>query len=135
MHATSSVVLNGIEVLAGAPDEIHLRAPNILESIGGMKKDIMGAKAMSLDMEEMLISLSVSAAASPAAHVAMGKLKKLACCRVHLSHIPSPGDEAGLRRLGVHLTSEASFSSNDLSPWRIAPLRSARRQRKSYWKH
>jgi len=31
-----------------------------------------------------------------------------------LTHIPRPGDEAGLRRLGVNLTSEPHFSTRDL---------------------
>jgi uncharacterized protein (UPF0371 family) len=114
MHATSSLVLNAVKTLAGIPDEIHLLAPNILESIGTMKSDIMGSKSMSLDLEETLISLSISAATSPTAQVAVAKLKDLAGCQVHLSHIPSPGDEAGLRKLGVHLTSEPNFSSKDL---------------------
>ena len=33
---------------------------------------------------------------------------------VHLTHIPTPGDEAGLRRLGVNLTSDPNFSSKNL---------------------
>jgi uncharacterized protein (UPF0371 family) len=44
----------------------------------------------------------------------MDKLKDLCGCEVHLTHIPRPGDEAGLRRLGVNLTSEPNFSTRDL---------------------
>jgi uncharacterized protein (UPF0371 family) len=33
---------------------------------------------------------------------------------VHLTHIPSPGDETGLRRLGVNLTSDPNFSTKNL---------------------
>ena len=35
-------------------------------------------------------------------------------CEVHLTHIPPPGDEAGLRKLGVNLTSDAQFVTNQL---------------------
>jgi uncharacterized protein (UPF0371 family) len=31
-----------------------------------------------------------------------------------MTHIPTPGDEAGLRRLGVHLTSDPDFATKDL---------------------
>jgi uncharacterized protein (UPF0371 family) len=31
-----------------------------------------------------------------------------------MTHMPTPGDEAGLRRLGVHLTSDPHFASKDL---------------------
>ncbi len=44
----------------------------------------------------------------------MEKLNEMCGCEVHLTHIPTPGDEAGLRKLGVNLTSEPEFSSNSL---------------------
>ncbi|MEK6796009.1 MAG: DUF1846 domain-containing protein [Spirochaetota bacterium] len=42
------------------------------------------------------------------------KLKELRGCEVHITHIPTPGDEAGLRRLGVNLTSDPNFSTKNL---------------------
>jgi uncharacterized protein (UPF0371 family) len=33
---------------------------------------------------------------------------------VHLTHIPTPGHEAGLRKLGVNLTSEPEFATKSL---------------------
>jgi uncharacterized protein (UPF0371 family) len=42
------------------------------------------------------------------------QLKELENCEVHMTHIPTPGDEAGLRRLGVNLTSDPNFSSKNL---------------------
>jgi uncharacterized protein (UPF0371 family) len=65
-------------------------------------------------MEEALIALSISATTNPAAQLAMEKLKDLRNCEIHMTHIPTPGDEAGLRRLGVNLTSDPNFSSKDL---------------------
>jgi uncharacterized protein (UPF0371 family) len=44
----------------------------------------------------------------------MEKLGELQGCEVHMTHIPTPGDEAGLRRLGVNLTSDPNFSTNNL---------------------
>ena len=41
-------------------------------------------------------------------------MKELEHCEVHMTHIPTPGDEAGLRRLGVNLTSDPNFSSKNL---------------------
>ncbi|MCK5760412.1 MAG: DUF1846 family protein, partial [Candidatus Delongbacteria bacterium] len=38
----------------------------------------------------------------------------LARCEVHITHIPSPGDEVGMRKLGVHLTSDPVFSTKNL---------------------
>lgn len=114
MHASSSLVLNAIKKLAQIPDPIHLLAPNILESVGSLKKDVLNSKAVSLDLEEALITLSISAATNPTAQFAMDKLLELRGCEVHLTHIPSPGDETGLRRLGVNLTSSPNFSGKEL---------------------
>jgi uncharacterized protein (UPF0371 family) len=114
MHAASSMILNAIKTLAGIPDEIHLLAPGVIESIGSLKKDILKSKAISLDLEETLIALSVSITTNPTGQMAMAKLKQLKNCEVHLTHIPTPGDEAGLRRLGVNLTSDPNFPSRAL---------------------
>jgi uncharacterized protein (UPF0371 family) len=114
MHATSSLILNAIKHLAEIPDKVHLLSPDILDSIGKLKKDITGSKAVSLDLEETLIALSIGAASNPTAKRAVDTLKELHGCEMHTTHIPTPGDEAGLRKLGVNLTSDPNFSTKSL---------------------
>ena len=114
MHASSSLVLNAIKVLAEIPDRIHLLSPNILQSISSFEREILEEKAVSLNLNETLITLSISAAHNPTTHYAMEKLKDLKGCEVHLTHIPSPGDETGFRRLGVNLTSDPIFATKSL---------------------
>ncbi|MFH1876654.1 MAG: DUF1846 domain-containing protein [Candidatus Omnitrophota bacterium] len=114
MHSASSLVCNAIKKLAGIPDKIHLLPPAIIDSIRNLKKDILAARTVSLDLEETMIALSISAGTNPAAQLAMEKLKELQGCEVHMTHIPTPGDEAGLRRLGVNLTTEPIFSTKTL---------------------
>jgi len=114
MHAASSVVIHAIKHLAGIPDKIKLLPPTITGSIGKLKTEILDEKNVSLDLEEALIALSISATTNPAAELALEKLKELHNCEVHMTHIPTPGDEAGLRRMGVNLTTDPNFSTNDL---------------------
>jgi uncharacterized protein (UPF0371 family) len=114
MQASSSLVLNAIKILAEIPDKIHLLSPSIIESIANLKKNISGEKTISLDLEEALIALSISATTNPTAQLAMEKLKELSGCEIHMTHIPTPGDEMGLRRLGVNLTSDPNFSTKSL---------------------
>lgn len=114
MHAASSLVLHAIKALAGIPHKIKLLPPYITDSVRSMKTDILHEKSVSLDLEETLIALSISATTNPAAQLAIEKLKELRDCEVHITHIPTPGDEAGLRRLKVNLTSEPNFSTRDL---------------------
>ena len=114
MHAASALVLNAVKHLANIPDTMHLLPPNIMESISHFKKDVLRGRMVSLDLEETLSALSISAIMNPAAQMAVEKLKELSGCEVHMTHMPTPGDEAGLRKLGVNLTSDPDFSTKRL---------------------
>jgi len=114
MHAASSLVLHAIKHLAGIPEKIMLLPPYITDSVGKLKMEIMNEKALSLDLDETLIALSISTTTNSAAQLALEQLNELQGCEVHMTHMPTPGDEAGLRRLGVNLTSDPNFSTNNL---------------------
>jgi uncharacterized protein (UPF0371 family) len=114
MHAASSLILNAVKKLAGIPANIPLLTTSIIESVAALKKNILGAKTVNLDLSEVLICLSLNATANPMAQLALEKLKELHGCEVHTTHLPTPGDEAGLRRLGINLTSEPNFSDKTL---------------------
>jgi len=114
MHAASSLVLNAIKRLSGIPDDIHLLAPNVMQSIGEFKNDIYSSRSISLNLEETLIALSISAATNPTAQAALKKLKDIRGCDMHMTHMPTPGDEVGLRKLGVNLTTDPNFASKAL---------------------
>jgi uncharacterized protein (UPF0371 family) len=114
MHAASSLVIHAIKHLAEIPDKIKLLPPHVTDSVRNLKTEILNEITLSLDLVEALIALSISATTNPAAQLAMEKLGELQGCEVHMTHIPTPGDEAGLRRLGVNLTSDPNFSTNNL---------------------
>ncbi len=114
LHAASSCVLNAIKYLAKLPDELFLIAPDVIDSVGRLKKEVLKNRRISLDLSETLVALAVSMPTNPSARLAMKKLSGLAGCEMHLSHIPTPGDEAGLRKLGINLTSDANYAGNEL---------------------
>ena len=114
MHASSSLILNATKSLAHIPDEILLLSPNIISQISKYKEEILGVESTSLDLEETLIALSISATTNPTAELAMKKLGEVKGCEMHMTHIPTPGDEVGLKRLGVNLTTDGKSSSHDL---------------------
>ena len=114
MHAASSLVINATKHLSGLPKKLHLLPKNITDSIRHLKKDVLNGKMISLDLEETLIALSISAISNPAAQMAVEHLKLLRGCELHITHIPTTGDQAGLRKLGVNLTSDPDFSSKSL---------------------
>jgi len=114
INAPSALILNALKKLAEIPDRIHLLSPQVIESIKNLKKSILGMKTVSLDLEETLIALAICAATNPTSQLAMEQLKDLKGCEMHMTHIPTPGDDAGLRRLGINLTTDPDFSSTSL---------------------
>ncbi len=114
MHASSSLILNAVKALANIPDEILLLSPHIISQISKLKEGILNAEPESLDLEETLIALSISATTNHTAELAMNKLSELRGCEVHITHIPTPGDEVGLKMIGVNLTTDGKFSSHNL---------------------
>jgi len=114
MHAASSAVINALKQLAGIPDHIHLLSPGILEQTRYLKEKLLGSKTLSLDMTEVLTCLAITASTSPPSQLALEKLKELRACEMHSTHLPTPGDEMGLRRLGINLTSDPAFASKNL---------------------
>jgi uncharacterized protein (UPF0371 family) len=114
MHASSSLILNAAKHLAGLPDNMYLLPGNIIDSVTYLKKNILEGKMVSLDVDETLIVLGISALSNPAAKMALENLKMLRDCEIHLTHIPTPGDEAGLRKLRVNVTCDPEYSSKSL---------------------
>ncbi len=106
LHAESAAILNAIKTLANIPDEIHLLSSNVLEKITDLKKGVLGAKSESLNVGETIISLAISAATNPTAAVGVKMLGKLKGCEMHVTHVLSNGDESGLRKLGLNVTTD-----------------------------
>jgi uncharacterized protein (UPF0371 family) len=114
MHAAACLILNTGKHLAGIPSTLDLLPKSIIESLNHFKRDVLKGNRLSLDLEETLIALSISATTNPIAQSAMEKLIEIRGCDVHITHIPTPGDEAGLRKLGLNLTCDPDFSTNHL---------------------
>ncbi len=113
MHASGAVILNAVKKLAGIEDDVHLLAPATIESIRSLKRSI-NSFPLRLDLEEVLVALSVNATVFKPASDGMAKLTELRGCEAHLTHIPSPGDESGLRNLGIYVTCDPLFGSRRL---------------------
>ena len=114
LQASSSLILNAAKHLAGLPDKMYLLPEVMIDSVTHLKRDVLNGKIVSLDVDETLIVLGISALSNPAAKMALENLKLLRDCEVHLTHIPTPGDEAGWRKLKVNLTCDPEYSSKSL---------------------
>ena len=110
LHAESAAVLNAVKVMAGIPDNIHLLPPSVIRSINRLKTKTYGEKSESIMLDEALIALAISASGNPMAETCIGMLGRLRGCEMHTTHMPSAGDEGGLRKLGLNVTTDALAS-------------------------
>ena len=62
----------------------------------------------------MLIALAASANLDPKAACALAQLAALKGCQAHCSVLLSPPDESTYRRLGLQLTCEPRYQTNQL---------------------
>ncbi|EOH98371.1 ATP-dependent Zn protease [Enterococcus haemoperoxidus ATCC BAA-382] len=114
MDSCSSAILNSIKTLANISDEILLLSPVILETIQTMKRKDLHSKITALKANEILIALAISAVTNPTAQLAYDKLSELNGVQAHSTVMLSKNDEQTLRELGLDITSDAVYPSENL---------------------
>lgn len=113
MVATAAMVLNAIKKLAGIQDDALIISPTILESLGNTKTGVFHDKS-SLNLEEVIMALTLTKMTNPLAEQALNELPKLRGCIAHCTAILSEKDEQALKALGIDITTNPEFSSNNL---------------------
>lgn len=114
MVAAASAILNAIKKLSGLSDDIYLLSPNVLETIQHLKTNILHNEKSSLNVEEILSALTISATTNPSAQVAVEKLLLLFGCKAHCTAILSDRDEQTLRELGLDVTCDPEYLTTNL---------------------
>ena len=109
--ASPALILNALKVLAGIPDDIHLIPPDFFKPVQKMKLNYLGADNPRLNINDVLIALSIYASRDENAAKALAQLPKLKGSDVHISVIPSSANEAAWRKLGVNLTCEPRYKT------------------------
>lgn len=114
MSASAAAVLNAIKILARIPDTIHLLSPVTLEPIIRLKQSLEKKGDYALNLEEVLIALSISGATNPTAQLAIDMLPQLKNCQAHSTVMLEPSDEKAMKKLSFELTSDPEFPSAKL---------------------
>lgn len=113
MSCSSSMIINSIKHLAKIDDGIHLISPVILEPILKLKKEVYENDEV-LNLNDVLIALSICAATNPVVEKALAKIKELKYLDAHSTCILPNNDLNILRKLKINVTSEPEYSSNEL---------------------
>lgn len=114
MVAAGAAVLNAIKKLADIPDDLYVISPAVFKSIQELKGDILNQDRTSLNLEEILTALSISAESNSCAEKAIKKLEQLKGCQAHCTAILSQRDEQSLRSMGIDVTSDPEYLTTNL---------------------
>ena len=113
MTSPASALLNAVKLLAGMADSLHLLSPVVLEPIRRMKRDMLHTHPTRMNLSEILLAMSICAATNPTVELAMSKLPELAGCEAHATVMLTDSDENTLRKLGVNLTCDPEYCTNE----------------------
>ncbi len=114
LGSSAAALLNALKELGKIDDDMYLLSPVVIEPIQKLKTKNLGSKNPRLHTDEILITLSISAATSPVAARALKNLDKLKGCEMHSTVILSHVDEKTLKKLGINLTCEPKYSTKKL---------------------
>jgi len=114
MSAPASCFINAVKKLAGITDDIYLISPGVLEPVIHLKKEIYGDPNAKLNMQDVLLGLSMSETSNPLAKLALEQAKKFNGMDSHSTVFPFLTDLAVLRHLNINTTSEAEYYLNNL---------------------
>lgn len=113
LGAASAALLNALKVLGGIEHELHLVSPKAIEPIQRLKTNYLGSRNPRLHTDEILIALSTSAASDANAELAMEQIPKLKGLEAHSSVLLSSVDEQVFKRLGIHLTCDGKYETEN----------------------
>ena len=114
MESSATVMLNALKYLANINDDMLLLAPLILQPITELKSKVNGEKDSLLNLEEVLIALSICAVTNTMAEKALSKIDLLKNCKAHSTTIISLTDEQMFSKLGIQITSDPVFANTNL---------------------
>ena len=114
LGASAAMLLNVLKALGGIAHDELLLPPEVIEPVQELKCRYLGNHNPRLHTDEALIALSVSAATSRQAAIAMQQLPKLKGLEAHTTVILSSADTNVFRRLGINLSCDPCYQSTKL---------------------
>ncbi len=114
LSAASSLIINAIKELNHIDDKVYLLSPAVLEPIMKLKESTFFNKTYNLNLQEVLIALSICSVTNPIIEKAIQSLEQLKGCEAHASYMVSNGDLSILKRLRINLTCEPVFANDNI---------------------
>ncbi len=106
----SSLLINAIKELTNIPDDVYLLSPSVLNPILKLKENTIYKKYSKLNLQEVLIALSICSATNPIIVTGLKNLEKLKDSDAHATYIVTDGELKIFKNLKINLTCEPKFS-------------------------
>ena len=114
LESVSAMLLNALKAITGIPDEIHLLAPEVIEPVRELKCQYLSRTYKKLNVNEILIALSISAHTSATAAHVLKHLPMLAGCDIHSTVMLASADMEVLKKLGLNVTCEPKYQIKEI---------------------
>lgn len=106
LSASSAAIINILKEITGIPDEVYLLSPSILEGIFKTKQHTSYRTSYCLNVQEVLIALSICSSTNPIIEKMISKIKELRGCEAHSTYIIERSEMNVIKNLGINLTCE-----------------------------
>ena len=114
VSASGAVVLNALRTLAGMGDDFDVITDDILLPIVEYRTKILKSHTSVLNLDDILVALSICSAKNEKAKKALSKIGELNGCEAHCTYILSSAEEQTLKKLGINVTCEPVFLNSHL---------------------
>ena len=109
LSAASAMLINALKEINNIPDDVHLLSADVLEKIIKTKKNISYRTSYYLNVQEVLIALSICSNMNPIIEKTLKNLDKLHGTEAHATYIIEKSEINVLKNLGINLTCEAKM--------------------------
>jgi len=106
LSASSAAIINILKEITNIPDEVYLLSPAILEGIFKTKQHTSYRTSYCLNVQEVLIALSICSSTNPIIEKIISKIKDLRGLEAHSTYIIEQSEMNVLKNLGINLTCE-----------------------------
>lgn len=114
LENVSAMLLNALKEITSIPDEIHLLAPEVIGPVRELKCQYLSRTYKKLNVNEILIALSISAHTSATAAYVLKHLPSLAGCDIHSTVMLPSADVEVLKKLGLNVTCEPKYQIKEI---------------------
>ena len=106
LSASSAAIINVLKEINKIPDEVYLLSPSILEEIFKTKQHTSYRTSYCLNVQEVLIALSICSSTNPIIEKMISKINELRGCEAHSTYIIEQSELNVIKNLGINLTCE-----------------------------